>query len=113
METIRVIIVDEQPLFRQGIRCTLEQMKDCVIIGETTDANDVFELARTATPDVALIDAGLTSADALELARQMRHLGGLGISACVANPEACLSVRPGRALGGPLQGPASKNLYAK
>lgn len=74
METIRVIIVDEQPLFRQGIRCTLEQMKDCVIVGETTDANDVFELARTAVPDVALIDAGLTSADALEVARQMRHL---------------------------------------
>ncbi len=74
METIRVIIVDEQPLFRQGIRCTLEQMKDCVIVGETTDTNDVYELARTAAPDVALIDAGLTCADALELARQMRHL---------------------------------------
>ncbi len=73
METIRVIIVDEQPLFRQGIRCTLEQMKDCIIVGETTDANDVFELARTAAPDVALIDAGLTCADALEVARQMRH----------------------------------------
>ncbi len=74
METIRVMIIDEQPLFRQGIRSTLEQMDDCLIIGESTDAADMLELARTTNPDVALIDAGLTSADALEVARQMRHL---------------------------------------
>ena len=35
METIRVIIVEEQPLFREGIRATLEQMGDCVIVGAT------------------------------------------------------------------------------
>ncbi len=74
METIRVMIIDEQPLFRQGIRSTLEQMDDCLIIVESTDAADMLELARTTNPDVALIDAGLTSADALEVARQMRHL---------------------------------------
>jgi len=74
MEMIRVIIVDEQPLFRQGIRSTLEHMGDCAIIGDSTDANDILELVRTASPDVALVDAGLTSADPLELARQMRHL---------------------------------------
>lgn len=74
METIRVIIVDEQPLFRQGICSTLEQMADCVIVGASTDAEEVLELARTGTPDVAVIDTGLTSADPLEIARQMRHL---------------------------------------
>ncbi len=74
METIRVIIVDEQPLFRKGIRYTLERMGDCIILGESTDAAEIFELARTSAPDVALIDAGLSSADSLEIARQMRHL---------------------------------------
>ncbi len=74
MEMIRVIIVDEQPLFRQGIRSTLEHMGDCAILGDSIDANDILELVRTASPDVALVDAGLTSADPLELARQMRHL---------------------------------------
>lgn len=74
MEMIRVIIVEEQPLFRQGIRSTLEQMGDCAILGDSIDANDILELVRTANPDVALVDAGLTSADPLELARQMRHL---------------------------------------
>jgi DNA-binding NarL/FixJ family response regulator len=74
MEMIRVIIVDQQPLFRQGIRSTLEQMGDCAIVGDSTDANDILELVRVSSPDVALVDAGLTSADPLELARQMRHL---------------------------------------
>ncbi len=74
MDTIRAIIVDEQPLFRQGIRSALEQMGNCVILGDTIDPNEVLELARVGNPDVALIDAGLTMVDALELARQMRHL---------------------------------------
>lgn len=74
MDTIRVIIVDEQPLFRQGIRATLEQMGDCIIVGESTDTDDVLELARIGNPDVALIDAGLTVSDPLEIARQTRHI---------------------------------------
>jgi DNA-binding NarL/FixJ family response regulator len=74
MEMIRVIIVDEQPLFRQGIRATLEQMGDCAIVGDSTDAIEILEIARTENPDVALLDAGLTSLDPLELARQMRHI---------------------------------------
>jgi DNA-binding NarL/FixJ family response regulator len=74
METIRVIIIDEQPLFRQGICHTLEQMGDCVILGTCTDGAEVLELVRTGNPDVAIIDAGLTATDALEIARQMRHL---------------------------------------
>ncbi len=74
METIRVIIIDEQPLFRAGIHTTLERMGDCEIVGESTDAADVLEIARTCNPDVALIDADLTSSDPLEIARQVRHI---------------------------------------
>jgi DNA-binding NarL/FixJ family response regulator len=74
METIRVIVVDEQPLFRQGICSTLEQMGDCEIIGTSTNEEEILELSRTGNPDVALIDAGLTTADPLEIARQMRHI---------------------------------------
>ena len=74
MELIRVIVVDEQPLFRQGICSTLEKMGDCEIIGKSIDAEEILEMSRTRNPDVALIDAGLSSADPLEIARQMRHL---------------------------------------
>jgi DNA-binding NarL/FixJ family response regulator len=49
-------------------------MGDCEIVGESTDAADVLEIARTCNPDVALIDAGLTSSDPLDIARQARHI---------------------------------------
>src|SRR5215471_9804533 len=74
METIRVIIIDEQPLFRAGICATLVQMGDCTIIGASTDTSEILEMARAGNPDVALIDAGLASADSLEIARQLRHV---------------------------------------
>jgi len=74
METIRVIIIDEQPLFREGIRATLLRMGDCDIVGESTAMTDVLEIVRTCNPDVAMIDAGLTFSDPLEIARQMRYL---------------------------------------
>lgn len=74
MQTIRVIVVDEQPLFRAGIRVTLEQMSDCTIIGTSTDTAEILELVRVGKPDVILIDAGLTTADSLDVARQIRHV---------------------------------------
>jgi len=74
MDTIKVIVVDEQPLFRQGICSILEQMDNCEVIGTTIDAMEIYELARTSNPDVAVIDAGLTKNDPLEIARQIRHL---------------------------------------
>src|SRR3954466_10596785 len=74
MDIIRVIVIDEQPLFRAGICATLAQMGDCQIIGASTDTAEILELARTGNPDVVLIDAGLTSIDSLEIARQIRYL---------------------------------------
>jgi DNA-binding NarL/FixJ family response regulator len=73
MDTIKVIVVDEQPLFRAGICATLEQMGDCTIIGISTNMTEILELARVGNPDVALIDASLSTADSLEITRLMRH----------------------------------------
>ncbi len=74
METIKVIVIDEQPLFREGICATLERMEDCTVIGASTNVGEILNLARTGSPDVVLIDAGLSIADALDIARQVRHL---------------------------------------
>lgn len=74
MKMIRVIIIDEQPLFREGIHAALERMEDCEIVGESTDIANALEIAWTCNPDVALIDTGLISSDPLEFARQARHI---------------------------------------
>ncbi|RAQ95023.1 DNA-binding response regulator [Thermogemmatispora tikiterensis] len=74
METIRVLIVEEQPLLRIGIHATLERMGDCEIVGETTDPAEILAIAGDGQLDVALIDTGLTCADPLEIARQVRRV---------------------------------------
>src|SRR5260370_2408114 len=74
MESLRTIIVDEQPLFRQGIRSILNQMGGCTIRGEPTEAAEVVDLVRTGNTDIALIADGLGSTDALDLVQQLRQL---------------------------------------
>src|SRR5260370_38752203 len=71
---MRTNIVDEQPLFRQGIRSILNQMGGCRIVGEPTEADEVLDLVRTGSPDVALIADGLRPPDALDLVPQLRQL---------------------------------------
>jgi DNA-binding NarL/FixJ family response regulator len=73
-EMIRVMLIDEQPLFRQGCRHALEQAGDCVIVAEASESRAGLDLAKQHTPDVVLIDALLSTNDALELARQIRHM---------------------------------------
>ncbi len=86
METIRVILIDEQPLFRAGISATLEGMGDCSIIGASTNAAEILELARTGNPDVALIGACLSAGDPLDVARQIRHLAPR-VAVIILTPE--------------------------
>jgi len=73
MESIRILVIDEHPLFRQGCRWALEGAGDCTIAGEASESRAGLEMEKTLTPDVVLIDALLSTNDSLELARQIRH----------------------------------------
>ena len=73
MDSIRVMLIDEHPLFRQGCRNALEEAGDCTIVAEASESAAGLDLAKLHTPDVVLIDALLSTNDALELARQIRH----------------------------------------
>ena len=58
-ETIRVFVADQQPLFRDGVRQTLEEQTDVVLAGEADNGRDVLQQADAAEPDIFLIDANL------------------------------------------------------
>jgi DNA-binding NarL/FixJ family response regulator len=73
-ESIRVMLIDEHPLFRQGCRYALEQAGDCVVVAEASESRVGLDMAKQHSPDVVLIDALLSTNDALELARQLRHV---------------------------------------
>jgi DNA-binding NarL/FixJ family response regulator len=71
-QPLRVMVVVQQPIFRQGVFAILKEMADCEIIGQPASAAEALELARTREPEVALLDTFFDTVDILEIARQMR-----------------------------------------
>lgn len=57
--TIRILIVDDQRLFRQSLQLLLEQDPEIVVVGETGDGQEGVVLATEMNPDMVLLDVGL------------------------------------------------------
>lgn len=67
---IRVLIVDDHPLFRDGIRERLESGDgSIVVIGEAGDGNQALALVATLTPDVVLMDISMPGMNGIEATR--------------------------------------------
>jgi DNA-binding NarL/FixJ family response regulator len=69
---IQVIIVDDDPQFRQDIRAVLEQSAECIVVGETTHPTEVIEMAQRHPPAIVLLNGDLTACDAFEIVWLLR-----------------------------------------
>jgi DNA-binding NarL/FixJ family response regulator len=69
---IRALIVDDHPLFRQGLHQVLETEGDVEIVGEASDGREAVHLAVALTPDVVLVDINIPSINGLEVTRQIK-----------------------------------------
>ena len=70
---IKVFIIDEQPLFRQGIRSSLSQMPDMQVLGEADVNESVLPTIETSLPDVVLLGASATPPDGLKLCQVIKQ----------------------------------------
>jgi DNA-binding NarL/FixJ family response regulator len=68
---IRVAVVEDHPLVREGLRLILSGAPDVVVVGEVGDAGDVFEMVAEAAPGIVLLDITLGAADAIPLLREL------------------------------------------
>ncbi|MBY5530522.1 response regulator [Rhizobium leguminosarum] len=57
--TIAIAIVDDHPLFREGVSRSLSEIKDFVVVGEGASADDAVTLAASHMPDVLLLDVSM------------------------------------------------------
>ncbi len=63
MEPLRILLVDDHTLFREGLVSLLSYQDDFVIVGEAEDAEAALELARELEPDIVLMDVELPGED--------------------------------------------------
>src|SRR4030042_6852661 len=71
---IKVLVADQQPLFRQGVRSSLNQIADIELCGEVTTGNELLSAISTLYPDVVLLDIELSSSDGMDLAKAVKQL---------------------------------------
>ena len=70
----RIMVVDDHPILRFGIRQLVEAEPDLRICGEADSVNRALELANDLKPDVALVDLSLAESSGLSLIRELREL---------------------------------------
>jgi DNA-binding NarL/FixJ family response regulator len=63
--TISVVIADDHPMFREGLRFTLERTKDIVVVGEAADGRSALDLVRQHDPDVVVMDLAMPVLDGM------------------------------------------------
>src|SRR5882724_4177091 len=69
-----IFIVDDHPVFREGMASLINRAPDLVVCGEAKDAHTAFTGIEKLKPDLALVDIGLPGKSGLELIHDLRAL---------------------------------------
>jgi len=70
---ITVVLADDHPIVRQGLRTLLEDGGNCQVVGEASDGLTAIDLIVELHPDLAVLDVQLPDLDGLEVARRTRE----------------------------------------
>lgn len=73
ISTLKVLLVDDHGMFREGIRRRLEEESDFEVVGEAGDAETAFDLVEQTQPDIVVLDIRLPNMSGIEAARLFRE----------------------------------------
>ena len=70
--SIRILLVDDHRMMRDGLRSILDLEDDLDVVGEASDGYEALEMARALRPDVIVMDIGMKGLNGIEATRQIR-----------------------------------------
>ncbi len=70
--TVRVLIANQQPIVRHGLRALMASEPDLQVVGEADDGGEAVRMARQLRPDVVLIDLSIPTVDGISATRMIR-----------------------------------------
>ena len=68
-----ILIVDDHPLLREGLRAIIASDNGFMVVGEAGNANDGYQLAKQLLPDIAVVDISLPDQSGIHLTRKIRE----------------------------------------
>jgi two-component system, NarL family, response regulator NreC len=71
VSTIRVLLVDDHHLFREGLRTVLATVDDILVVGEAATGREAFEMVDTLKPDIVTVDVTLPDGDGILATREI------------------------------------------
>jgi DNA-binding NarL/FixJ family response regulator len=72
-DTVRVLIADDHPLFREGMRGRLDRVADIAVVGEAASGDEAVELAHKLEPDIILMDIKMPGLNGIEATREIQR----------------------------------------
>lgn len=98
-EPIRVMVVDDHPVWRVGIRIDLERGGEAVVVAEASDGGEAIVMAREQMPEVVLMDLQLPTVNGVEATRRIveesPHARVLILSASAEEADVMEAVKAG------------------
>jgi DNA-binding NarL/FixJ family response regulator len=70
-DTVRVLIAEDHPLFREGMRGRLDRVADLAVVGEAASGDEAVELAHKLQPDIILMDIKMPGLNGIEATREI------------------------------------------
>lgn len=71
---LRILLADDHPMFREGVRSVLESADDMTVVGEAATGEEVVRLALELAPDVVLMDIRMPGINGIEATSQIRSV---------------------------------------
>nr|MDQ3323556.1 response regulator transcription factor [Acidobacteriota bacterium] len=72
-DEVKIVIADDHPIVRQGLRQMIEAEKNFTIVGEAGDGEDALQLIETHQPDVAVLDIDMPRIGGFDVARELKR----------------------------------------